>query len=106
MPAKFTVRYLPAAEEDLISILEYIAKDSPRRAEAFVDKLDKRIRILETFPLAGRVPLHAPLRESSYRVLTVESYLVFYKLLRRTVQIHRVVHSARNINLFIDTFDL
>jgi plasmid stabilization system protein ParE len=74
MPAKYAVRYLPAAEEDLLSILEYIAKDNPRRAEAFVDKLDMRIRILETFPFAGRIPLHQYLKgiwipRSDYRIL-------------------------------------
>jgi toxin ParE1/3/4 len=105
MSAKYTVRYLPAAEEDLLSILEYIARDSPRRAEAFVDKVDKRIRILETFPFAGRIPLHQNLKESGYRALTIESYLAFYKLARRTIQVHRVVHRARSIDLLIDTFD-
>ena len=105
MPAEYSLRYLPAAEEDLLSILEYIAKDSPRRAEAFIEKLDKRIRILETSPLAGRIPRHPYLKESGYRVLTIQSYLAFYKVLQRTVQIHRVLHGARNINLLIDTFD-
>ena len=105
MPAKYSLRYLPAAEEDLLSILEYIAKDSPQRAEAFVEKLDKRIRILGTSPLAGRIPHHPYLKESGYRVLTIESYLAFYKVVRRSVQIHRVLHSARNINLLIDSFD-
>jgi toxin ParE1/3/4 len=105
MLAKYTVRYLPAADEDLLSILEYIAKDSSRRAETFVDKLDKHIRILETFPLAGRIPLHPYLKQSGYRVLTIEAYLVFYKLVHRTVQIHHVVHSARDINRIIDSFE-
>ncbi len=105
MPAKHTIRYLPAADEDLLSILEYVAKDSPRRAEAFIDKLDARIRILETSPLAGTVPRHPYLKESGYRVLTVESYLAFYKVVRQTIQIHRVLHSARNINLIIDSFE-
>jgi plasmid stabilization system protein ParE len=40
MPDKAAIRYLPAAEEDLLSILEFIAKDSPDRAASFVDKLD------------------------------------------------------------------
>lgn len=105
MPAKYSLRYLPAAEEDLLSILEYIAKDSPRRAETFIEKLDKRLRILETSPLAGRIPLHPFLKETGYRVLTIESYLAFYKVVRRTVQIHRVIHTARNIKLLIDAFD-
>lgn len=104
MPARYFLRYLPAAEEDLLAILEYIAKDSPRRAEAFIEKLDKRLRILETSPRAGRVPLHPFLKASGYRVLTIESYLAFYKVVRRTVQVHRVIHTARNINLLPDAF--
>lgn len=105
MSAKYSIRYLPAAEEDLLSILEYIAKDSPRRAEAFVEKLDKRIRILEMFPLAGKIPQHLYLKKSGYRVLTIESYLVFYKIVHRTVQVHRVVHSARSVDLLIEISD-
>jgi Plasmid stabilisation system protein. len=40
VPAKNILKYLPAAQEDLLSILDYIAQDSPQRALAFVDKLD------------------------------------------------------------------
>ena len=43
MQAKYKLRYLPAAQDDLISIFDYIAKDSPNRALSFVEKLDKRI---------------------------------------------------------------
>jgi len=43
MPGKAKLRYLPAAQEDLLSILDFIAKDSPRRAVSVVDKLDGRI---------------------------------------------------------------
>jgi toxin ParE1/3/4 len=56
MPAKTTLRYLPVAQNDLLSILEFIAKDSPSRALTFVDKLDERISQLEQHPLLGRIP--------------------------------------------------
>lgn len=71
-PAKYTLRYLPAAQGDLISILDYIAQDSPRRALAFIDKLDVQIGRLEQHSLLGRVPRHPKLREFGYRVLIVE----------------------------------
>jgi len=32
MPNKYNIRYLPAAQEDLLSILEFIAKDNPKVA--------------------------------------------------------------------------
>jgi toxin ParE1/3/4 len=101
MPDSFTIRYLPAAQDDLLSILEFIAKDSPRRAVAFVDRLDQRIGQLEHQPLAGRIPRHPGLRDYGYRVLIVESYLVFYTVRGKTVEIHRVVHGSRNMDYLI-----
>ena len=98
MSSKASLRYLPAAQEDLLSILEFIAKDSPSRAAAFVDKLDERIGRLQKQPLLGRVPRHPQLRESGYRVLIVGSYLVFYILRGRVVEVHRVVHGSRNFD--------
>lgn len=97
MPSKYTLRYLPIAEEDLISILDWIANDSPPRALKFIDKLEERIGRLEQFPLFGRIPRNLKLREYGYRVLVVESYLVFYIVRRKTVEVHRVIRASRNI---------
>jgi len=101
MPAKYTLKYLPAAQEDLISILDYIAQDSPRRALAFVDKLDAQIGRLEQHSLLGRVPRHPKLREYGYRVLIVESYLAFYIIRGGQIEIHRVVHGSRDLDHLI-----
>jgi toxin ParE1/3/4 len=101
MPGKAIVRYLPVAQDDLLSILEFIAKDSPSRAVSFVDKLDDRIGQLEEQPHLGRLPRHSRLREYGYRVLIIESYLVFYIIRGRTVEIHRVVHGSRNLDHLI-----
>ena len=73
MPAKYKLRYLPVAQDDLISIFDYIAKDSPERAMAFVEKLDKRIGILEQQPNLGRIPRHSKLKQFGYRVLIMLS---------------------------------
>lgn len=101
MPNKYALRYLPAAQSDLISILDYIAQGSANRALAFVHKLDERIKILERNPYLGRVPRHPKLRESGYRILIIETYLVFYIIRGHTIEIHRIVHSSRNIDNFI-----
>jgi toxin ParE1/3/4 len=101
MPDRFILRYLPAAQDDLLSILEYIARDSPPRAASFVDRLDERIAQLEHYPLLGRVPRHPRLREYGYRVLVVESYLVFYVVRGKTIQIQRVIHGSRDLNHLI-----
>jgi len=98
MATEYTLRYLPVAQGDLLDIFDFIAKDSSTRALSFVEKLDKRIGLLEQHPLLGRVPRHPKLREYGYRVLIVESYLAFYIIRGRTIEIHRVVHGARNLD--------
>ena len=101
MPAKHALRYLPIARDDLVEIFDYIARDSPNRALSFVDKLDKRIGLLEQHPLLGRIPRHPKLRAYGYRVLIVDSYLVFYVIRGLIIEIHRVIHGSRNMDRLI-----
>ena len=101
MPTEYTLRYLPIAQEDLVSIFDFIAQDSPKKALTFLTRLDKRIGRLERHPLLGRIPRHPKLREYGYRVMIVESYLVFYVNRDREIEIHRVVHGSRNLDHLI-----
>ncbi|MDP1677294.1 MAG: type II toxin-antitoxin system RelE/ParE family toxin [Bacteroidota bacterium] len=101
MSKQFVIRYLPIAQEDLTNILDWIVKDSPTRAISFVDKIDKRIGALAQSPLLGRIPRHPKLREYGYRVLILDSYLVFYMLHDKVIQIHRIVHASQNIDHLI-----
>jgi toxin ParE1/3/4 len=95
------LRYLPAAQEDLLAILEWIARDSPSRALTFLDRLDERISRLERQPHLGRVPRNPKLRTYGYRVLVVESYLVFYVNRPRRIEIHRVLHGSRDLDTLV-----
>jgi plasmid stabilization system protein ParE len=96
MSDKYTVRYLPVAVDDLLSIFDWITGDSPTRAVAFTEKLDKRIGALAANPHLGRVPKHEKLARYGYLVL--ESYLAFYVIRGRTIEIHRVVHGSRHLD--------
>ena len=101
MPNKFEIRYLPIAQKDLFSILDWIAKDSPSRAVAFVGLLDKRIGTLSAHPLMGRVPRNEKLRNIGYHILIFEDYLVFYVIRGQTVEIHRVLNGSRHFEEII-----
>jgi plasmid stabilization system protein ParE len=92
------VRYLPAAEADLADIYRWILSDAPGRAEAFLERIDRSIGGLSAHPKLGRIPRHSWLQGSGYRVLTVDSYLVFYVLRPRVVEIHRIVHGSRSLD--------
>lgn len=101
MPAEYTLRYLPVAQDDLRSILDFIAQDNPSRASSFIEELDTKIGLLEEQPLLGRTPRHPKLREYGYRVLILDAYLVFYIIRGQTIEIHRVVHGSRNLDHLI-----
>jgi toxin ParE1/3/4 len=98
MANKYTLRYLPVAVDDLISIFDWIANDSPANAAAFVEEIDQRIGNLKTHPFFGHIPRDDKLKNSGYRILVIESYLIFYIIRGKTVEIHRIVHRSRNLN--------
>ncbi len=98
MPNKCNLRYLSIAQDDLVSILDWIAQDSASRAKVFVDSVANRIGRLEHHPLMGRIPRNEKLKKLGYRVLVVENYLVFYVQRGRTVEIHRVLHGSRHFD--------
>jgi toxin ParE1/3/4 len=101
MANRYALRYLPVAVDDLVSIFGWIAGDSPSNAAAFIEKLNHHIGSLKIHPFLGRIPRDDQLKNSGYRVLVVESYLVFYVVHGRTIEIHRVIHGSRNLDNII-----
>jgi toxin ParE1/3/4 len=92
-----TVRLLPAAEDDLIEIVTYVAGDNPFSALALADTIEKTWDLLSNNPLLGRVPREDELAQAGYRYLvTAKHYLIFYKVEGRTVYVHRIIHGARD----------
>jgi toxin ParE1/3/4 len=98
MANKYILRYLPVAVDDLISIFDWIANNSPATAAAFIEKLDQRIGSLKTHPFLGHIPRDDKLKSSGYRVLVIESYFVFYVVRAKTVEIHRIIDGSRNLD--------
>ena len=94
----YDLRYLPAAAQDLLGILDYIGRDNPDAARSFVDRVDQAVGHLASFPKAGHQSRDARLRRLGYRVLVVNDYLVFYS---RKVQIRRVIHGARRYEFLL-----
>ena len=92
---KFTVTYLQTAQKDLLDIFEYIAKDKPGMAKAYLQKLDQTILLLEKNPQMGTLPKDDHLKKKGYRILIFEAYLIFYVVKKSSIQIRRVVHGAR-----------
>jgi plasmid stabilization system protein ParE len=102
---RYSVEYLPAAEQDLVDILDYIARDDPAAGRNFVDRIDQTIGRLSFFPNSGQRPREDRLRRRGYRVLVVGDYLVFYVIVSRRVEVRRVIHGARRYDFLFDPGD-
>jgi addiction module RelE/StbE family toxin len=89
MKKKHKIRYLPIAQQDLIEIFDYIREDNPSAAATFIEKIDKSISKLESFPQLGVVPKDDRLEFLAYRMLVIDNYLVFYVIIGDIIEVRR-----------------
>ena len=84
----------PRAREDLRSIYEFIAEDSPARALSFVEAIEKRGLSLLDFPEQGRVrdDLQAGIRILLYG----RSVVIAYTISATAVEIARVFYGGQD----------
>jgi plasmid stabilization system protein ParE len=94
------VKYLPSFYQELDSIVEYISVtlEAPRAALNFLDELEKSINKLKELPNAHR--LYRPVKplKTQYRILTVKNYLVFYVVMEKHIEIHRIIYKKRDLS--------
>ena len=101
MKKKYKVIYLPVAQKDLLDIFDYICEDDPAAASDFIDKLDKAITKLGSFPRSGAVPKDERLRLLGYHMLVFQNYLIFYVIKEKTVEIRRIIHGSRKYSFLL-----
>jgi toxin ParE1/3/4 len=92
---KRPVRVLRRAARDLQTLHDYLAREAPRRAGPFLDRLLAAIESLEEHAERGPQPRDEALRQRGYRFLAYRDYLVFYKVMPRQVRVYRVLHAKR-----------
>jgi toxin ParE1/3/4 len=88
-------RFTVEAERDIEDIGDYIARDSPARAVAFIEALTEKCHRITEQPAA------APLRPEfgdDVRMILFGRYLVFYSFDADELKIIRVIHGARDIS--------
>jgi toxin ParE1/3/4 len=87
-------RITPQAEGDLEEIWQYVAQGGEDRADAFLDAILNQCRQLAQFPRMGRTRENLA---SNLRSFPVKKYVIFYRPVNDTVEIVRILHSARDI---------
>lgn len=82
------------AEDDLIDIWLYIARDNLHAADRIVEQLDARTGLLARYPEFGRIRGDiAP----DVRSVAMGDYIILYRLRAEQVQIVRYVHGRRRL---------
>lgn len=99
----FKVIWSEEAIEDLESIAFYIARDSKYYASSVVSKILSTTRLLETFPLVGRVV--PEIENKNIREHFVYSYRVIYEIKRKYVTILAIAHGKRLFSSYSDRFE-
>ncbi len=92
---KRAVRVLRRAQLDLLEIQAYVLHDSPGAAGRLIDALVAALGRLGRFPSRGARPRDDRLRRAGYRYVVHGEYLIFYKALRSSVRVYRVLHGRR-----------
>jgi len=92
------VRFAAAAAADLDHIFRWAATDSPAAAEKIVDDIEAACFELAQFP--ERYPVRARPRGRQLRRRPLGRHNIYYEVTRSEVAIVRIIHSAREIELF------
>ena len=85
------IRWHDAALDDVAQVVEYIARDSPKAADRFAQRIFSRVELLEEMPYLGSICPHY----RKARQLIQGKYIIYYTVHRREVVIRAVVHGAR-----------
>lgn len=94
--SNYQIRLLKIAEEDFTEIISYIAAENSLVASKLADKIEKKLELLSENPKLGRIPRDEEIRNLGYRYIIIQNYIIFYTIDKRTILIHRILHSARN----------
>jgi toxin ParE1/3/4 len=87
------------ALRDLDTIHAYIAAENPARAQAFIEHVRDRCRLLRSFPLMGRARPEFAHVDPAMRSIPVKPVTVFYRNVdeHRLVEILRVIDGRRDL---------
>ena len=94
----YEVRWSEISEKDLISIIEYLAQDSPSIAYEKFKEIKGKASSLYSFPDRGRIV--PELQEQGiiqYRELVIAPWRIIYRILKKSVYVLSVLDSRQNV---------
>lgn len=98
---KYQVVVFPSAERDLLEIRTYFEEILVASADSLIDKIYEALVPLTTTPFMYPLVHDDIISAKGFHFITVDSYIIFYKISGETVQIHRVLYGRRLYNSII-----
>lgn len=98
MVDRYTLRYLPLFEEELMDIVNHIKYKlkNPSAADNLVTEVEKAIIKRSLSPLSFE-PCHSIYdREHDYYRIYVKNYVVYYVVIDDVMEVRRIVYSRRD----------
>ena len=95
---KYTLRYLPLAEQDLSEIVNYIQNnlENPIAAENTLSKIEAAILERLESPEFFAVWQSKKQRPYPYRKINVGNYTVWYVVIDHIMEVRRILYSRRD----------
>lgn len=89
------VVYSREADDDLESIVDYIARDKPTAAREWLAQIRERCHVLASHPELGeeRLGFGVP----GCRSFSVGQYVVFFRAVAGGIEVSRVIHGSRDM---------
>ena len=84
----------PLAELDFLDIWNYIADDSPDRADDFLDRIESKLMTLAQNSGLGRKMTELL---PNLRSFPIDNYVVFYQQIDGGIDVIRLLHGSRDI---------
>lgn len=84
----------PSAQQDLLDIYDYIARDKPIAAANWVKKIEEKCKLIAAMPEFGerRPEFGADIRSS-----VVGRYVIFFRQIENGIEVARVIAGDRDI---------
>lgn len=95
MPRKYKIYINSLAEEDILNVFDFIAKDNFAIAIIFKSKIYTQIESLKNFP--EKHPIISGLKKNffKHRHLIFENYRIIYRISENTIIIVRFLHQKQ-----------
>ena len=90
-----TIIYAKEADDDLVGIVEYIARDKPKAARDWLANVRRTCELLASQPEMGE--LREGFGVPRCRSFSVGNYVIFFHTVDDGIEVARVIHGSRDM---------